>query len=131
MKLTYLLTLTLGFGSVLTTSASVTGDKPVNPKNELVTQERPYSYDYAMSELARVHKMVFNLDPSYDYVKGIIMPEIEAKRAEIAPHFPSRTVTGDDQELAKQQFELWLTNHPAEFRAYIDYVDNYVATYIK
>jgi hypothetical protein len=130
MKLTYLLTFTLGVGGVLTSAASLNVD-PIDPKIELTTQERPYSYDYAMSELARVHKAVFNLDPSYDYVKGIIMPEIEAKRAEIAPHFPSRTVTGDDQELAKQQFELWLTNHPGEFRAYIDYVDNYVATYIK
>jgi len=131
MKLTYLLTFALGFGSVLTTSATQINDCPNFSKFDLITQDRPYSYDYAMSELARVHKAVFNLDPSYDYVKGIIMPEIEAKRAEIAPHFPSRTVTGDDQELAKQQFELWLTNHPGEFRAYIDYVDNYVATYIK
>lgn len=130
MKLTYLLTLTLGFGSALTASASPAND-PADPKIELTTQDRPYSYDYAMSELARVHKMVFNLDPSYDYVKGIIMPEIEAKRTEIAPHFPSRNVTGSDQELAKQQFELWLTNYPGEFKAYIEYVDNYVATYIK
>ena len=82
--------------------------------------------NYVMSELARVHKEVFSLPYSYDHIKGVFMPEIEANRLVIAPHYPTRNDVSNDQELIKQSFQAWCMNYPLEVTDYIENVEQFV-----
>lgn len=86
-----------------------------------------YAFNHMMSELARVHKGVFSLPHTYEYIKSNLMPIVEAKRKIIAPHYPSREVTGDDQTLTMEAFREWFRVYPQESTDYIIYVDSFIA----
>jgi hypothetical protein len=117
MKVAYIILLTL----TLTQAYAF-----VAPKGDITVQDRPFAFEYVMAELTRVHKAVFQLPFEYEYIKGTLMAEIEAKRKEIAPNYPAREVTGDNQEMVYAHFEKWSAEHPEEFLAYIAYVDQFV-----
>lgn len=88
-------------------------------------------FEKLMSELQRVHKAVYALPYSYDHIRTVFMTEIEAKKKEIAPHYPSREATGENQEEAYRLFREWYINYPEECTAYITYVDQFVAEHSK
>jgi len=127
MKVAFICMLTLTFSGAFATSAEQFGFSASKPKTDIYSQTRPFAIEYVMSELSRVHKAVFDLPFTYDYIKGTLMPEIETKRQIIAPHYPSRQVTGDNQELVYEAFKQWNLEYPQEFVDYIQYVDQFVA----
>lgn len=108
-------------GSLRSSSTEI--DLPVK-----VLQDREeIAFNFMMTELARVHKGVFALPYEYNHIKGVFMPEIEAHRLIIAPHYPSRAVVGEDQELAMQKFREWYHDYPNESVLYIQYVDQFIS----
>jgi len=111
MKIVYILFLTVLFAQSFESKAQ--------DRNE---QE----FNYMMSELARVHKGVFALPFSYEYIKTTFMVEIEAKRLIIAPHYPTRQIVGDDEAVVHNAFVAWYQNYPMECSAYISYVDLFI-----
>lgn len=132
MKTTYLLALSL---SLTTVFAAPGKDRVTNlpertivsgPETKLQDREE-VAFNIMMDELARVHREVFQLSFDYEYVKKTLMPEIEAKRKVIAPHYPSRETTGDDPELVKNAFRAWYKSYPQESKDYIAYVDKFIA----
>lgn len=127
MKTVYIFLLTLTFSQAFASSVTRFGFSAATPNGDIYSQERPFAIEYVMSELSRVHKEVFDLPFSYEYIKGTLMVEIEAKRKLIAPNYPSREVTGDNQELALEKFKEWYAAHPQEFTDYIQYVEQFVA----
>ena len=87
------------------------------------------AFNFMMTELARVHKGVYGLPFSYDHIKANFMPQIEAQRLVLAPHYPTRAPIGDDQVLAKETFKLWFVNYPQESVDYIAYVDQFIVSH--
>lgn len=97
--------------------------------NDNITQDPDRDereFQFVLSELGRVHKLLFQLPYEYEYIKSVIMPEIEKQRLLVAPHYPSRNETGDDQNLVMKAFRFWFDNYKQECYDYIQYVDNYI-----
>lgn len=85
------------------------------------------AFNFMMTELARVHKAVFDLPYDKAYIKTNFMSQIEAQRLVIAPHYPSRSVVGDNEELVIAAFKSWYQTYPKESSDYIAYVDQFIA----
>lgn len=116
-----------GFFLTASICVSATAVIPTFHEVDVIQQDRTeIAFDHMMSEIARVHKAVFALPYEYDYIKNTLMSEVATKRLEIAPHWPDRSVYGDDTELAKQLFKEWFLTYPIESSAYIAYVDQFV-----
>jgi hypothetical protein len=97
-----------------------------------VQQDRTQiAFDNMMSELSRVHQAIFALPYEYEYIKNTLMPEVVTKRLEIAPHWPDRSLFGDDSELGRQLFKEWFLTYPGESSAYIAFVDQFVKQHAK
>ena len=78
--------------------------------------------------LEQVHKRVYSLPYEYDYIRGTIMAEAEAKRIEIAPNFPKRedlSEGGDYSDL----FISWVSTYPEEYDRYILYIQELIKKY--
>ena len=137
MKRLRLLTASIAFFLSLNLFASVSDQLFFSAKRSVIfspdhtpgiLQERPAgtSFDNMMSNIQRVHRAVFNLPYEYEYIKNTLMPQIEAKRAEIAPHWPGRELYGEDQQKGNALFKSWYEQYPHESTAYIAFVDQFV-----
>ncbi len=87
---------------------------------------RQNEFEYMMSELQRVHKALYSLPFSYDYIKENLVPQVEAKKKEIAPHFPNRSDYGNDAEKGNQLFKEWFLTYPNEWRVYVAFLDQLI-----
>jgi len=113
--------------------ASVSSSKVISIDVEpSINQDRSeIAFNNMMNELARVHREVFALPYDYEYIKGTLMVQIEKKRLEIAPHYPSREVTGTDQSKVMSEFKSWYENYPQEFIDYVNYVEQFIQKHKK
>lgn len=99
----------------------------VFPGSENISQDRSQSeFEYMMSELQRVHKALYSLPYNYDYIKENLVVQVEAKKKEIAPHFPNRSDYGTDHEKGNQLFKEWYSTYPSEWRSYIKFLDQFI-----
>jgi hypothetical protein len=72
-----------------------------------------------IEDIQNLHRNIYNLPFDRDYIIGTIMVEVQHKRSEVAPHFPSREQTGTDETLVNSAFKNWIENYPAEYTNYI------------
>jgi len=94
---------------------------------DFIDQDRiEVGFNNMMTELTRVHKAVYSLPFEYDYIKNTLMVEVEAKKLEIAPHFPNRSSYGDNTALGHQLFKEWYLTYPSECSAYIAFLDQFI-----
>lgn len=92
-----------------------------------VKQDRSQKeFEYMMSELQRVHKGLYSLPFSYDYIKENLVPQVETKKKEIAPHFPNRSDYGNDAEKGNQLFKEWFLTYPNEWKVYVAFLDQLI-----
>lgn len=96
-------------------------------QSDVIQQQRQDgSFDFMMSELARVHKALYALPYDYEYIRETLMPEVVKMRSQVSPHYPNRSDFGEDQEEAMRQFRNWYETYPGEWKAYVSFVDQYV-----
>lgn len=94
---------------------------------DIIAQDRTQNeFEYMMSELQRVHKALYGLPYSYDYIKETLVVKVEAKKTEIAPHFPNRADYGTDSEKGNQLFKEWFLTYPTEWRLYVNFLDDFI-----
>ena len=129
-KLTFLAILSLGIGYNSNAIYLNTNHNAWADYIDGIEQDRSEgAFNFMMTELARVHKAVFDLPYEKSYIKTNFMSQIEAQRLIIAPHYPSRADVGDNEELVIAAFKAWYQSYPKESSDYIAYVDQFIANH--
>lgn len=82
-----------------------------------------------LQRIQEAHKGLFNLPYEYNYIKDVIMAEVIEARSAVAPHFPSRNQTGEDQDKINTNFQYWIENYPKEYDSYINRVHEITRKY--
>lgn len=79
-------------------------------------QEIYLKYD----QIIAAHKTIYSLPYDYEFKKNTIMAEVFEERKRIAPHFPQREITGEDQVEIREAFFKWIAQYPEEFKLYLN-----------
>lgn len=97
---------------------------------KIIQQDRQQgAYEKMVSQLKSLHAQVYELPYDYSYIQNTIIPEINAKRLAVAPHYPTRSTTGEDADEIYKQLRFWFDNYPSECAAYIDFLNAYIAAH--
>lgn len=89
------------------------------------------AFNNMVNELRNLHGELFNLPYDQQYIQSKIIPEVNAKRAEIAPHYPLRQNYGSDSNEAYSQLRIWFETYPAEHANYVAYLKEFIALHSK
>lgn len=84
------------------------------------------AFENMIKELRNLHGQIFNLPYSADFIRNTIIPEVNAQRLTIAPHYPERSAYGDDGELAHNMLREWFETYPQECTSYIEYLKSFI-----
>ena len=84
------------------------------------TPERKYYY------LNHYEGKIIELPFPLDSINNVIIPEINAEKAALAPNFPVYGQMTDQEK--KDAFFNWLNQYPAEFQSYYSYIATYIRT---
>lgn len=87
--------------------------------SELKVEERK-------SVLESLHKRLYALPLSQDFIYEQLMPAVREERKHVAPNFPVRGATEADTERNVRQ---WLTDHPEELDAYSRFIEGKISQY--
>ena len=119
-KLTFLAILSLGIGYNSNAIYLNTNHNAWADYIDGIEQDRSEgAFNFMMTELARVHKAVFDLPYEKSYIKTNFMSQIEAQRL----------IIGDNEELVIAAFKAWYQSYPKESSDYIAYVDQFIANH--
>ena len=88
-------------------------------KSQDISVERKQYY------LNQAENKIFSLPFSYEHINGVFMPEILAKRDDLAPNYPNRALLGRDAAIINNAFQTWITTYPNEYSSYYSYLQVY------
>ncbi len=73
----------------------------------------------------KVEQGIFNLPFEFSHIQNVIIPEIHAQRATLAPNFPETEELERNQSVIDAAYISWIENHPTEHLAYLKYLIQY------
>lgn len=86
------------------------------------------SVEERQTALENLHKRLYALPLSQDFIYQELMPNVREERKAVAPNFPQR---GRTEEETRSNLSSWLKNHPDELDAYSKFIEKKIAHYSK
>lgn len=80
------------------------------------------------AKLESLHKRLYALPLSQDFIYQELMPKIREERKAVTPNFPQR---GRNDEETQSNLASWLKNHPDELDAYSKFIEKKIAQFSK
>jgi hypothetical protein len=77
--------------------------------------------------LKRLYEQLNQLSYEPAYILETLIPETEAKRAEIAPHYPETTSPDADHATIDPGLVDWVNQYPEEYSAFYQYLRIYIS----
>ena len=82
-----------------------------------------------VNQLRSLHNSLYNLPYDSHFIQSNIIPEVNAKRKTIAPHYPERESYGENSEEAYKQLRIWFETYPMEYSNYVVFLKELIASH--
>lgn len=90
---------------------------------ELSPERKVYAIKNLQHDLTR-------LPYESDYITGTLIPETQAERVVLAPHYPDIATLERDQTIIDQAFLSWVATYPNEYEAYKSYLEAFLRSHV-
>jgi hypothetical protein len=80
--------------------------------------------DRKVDKILNYQNDIYRLPFDAQHIRTVVIPEIDSKKATIAPNFPdTRNIFNDE---LKDIIRIWIQNFPSEYVAYEKYLETFI-----
>lgn len=90
-------------------------------------QEESASLEHKLKRVHALNQGVYNLDFPKEYIRNTLVPQTQAQRATLAPHYPQT-----DHIFGAQLDALltnWIIEYPQEYEGYRSYLEDFLRSF--
>lgn len=90
-------------------------------------QNETASIEHRLKRMHALNQGVYNLDFPKEYIRSTIVPQTQAQRANLAPHYPQT-----DHIFGAQLDALltnWINEYPQEYEDYRSYLEGFLRSF--
>lgn len=87
------------------------------------------AFNNMVNQLRSLHNSLYNLPYTQEYIQSHILPQVNAQRKIVAPHYPERESYGENSEEAYKQLRIWFETYPMEYSNYVAFLKEFIASH--